>query len=197
MTHKSPLQERPSLLVLQYWTQSVELDIRAGKFEDAFSALAEVGDAFLVSAYTREFTRATRMLLDAIDWVVTYNKYQVFDVVFRIHVHILSDLGEHQEVDRLLDKYEITVANKDTRYINYCDLRCYASWVRGEFESAIVWGQRGQELKTSERLKAKNCLRNSRAGSAMLRQSMILRPNASVFSGFSVSPSISEKARAF
>ena len=89
------------------------------------------------------------MLLEAVDWVESYNKYKIFETVFHMHLHILADLGEYVEVDRLLDSYAVTVANRDARYIHYCDLRCYADWVRGEFESAITWGQKGQELKTS------------------------------------------------
>jgi tetratricopeptide (TPR) repeat protein len=147
--HKGDLRERPSLLVLQYWTQTAELDVRAGQFEDAFLALAEVGQAFFFSPYRREFTRATRMLLDAVNWIENHAIYKTFEGVFKTHVCILADLGEHLEVDRLLDRYEVTVANKDARYINYCDMRCYVNWVRGNFDSAITWGKTGQELKTS------------------------------------------------
>jgi hypothetical protein len=148
-SHKDYLSERPSLVVLQYWTQSAELDIRAGQFDDAFFTLAEVGNAFLLSAYRREFTRVTRMLLEAIDWVSFHTKDRQCETAFHTHLQMLAEFGEHAEVDWLLDSYDVTVADKDARYINYCDLRCYANWVRNEFEKAIVWGEKGQELKTS------------------------------------------------
>src|SRR5208337_1067067 len=131
--HKADLRERPSLLVLQYWTQSAELDIAAGQFVAAFSTLAEVAYAFHSSAYGREFTRAARMLFDRVNWVETHAKFQDFENVFRTHLKILADLGEDTEVDRLLEQYELTVVNKDARYINYCDLKCYVNWVRNEF----------------------------------------------------------------
>lgn len=53
------------------------------------------------------------------------------------------------QVDDLLEEYEMSVANKDARYINYCDLKCYVNWVRGDFERAISWGQVGQNLKST------------------------------------------------
>jgi tetratricopeptide (TPR) repeat protein len=147
--HKGELTERPSLLVLQYWTQSAELDITASEYSAAFATLAEVAPSFLGSAYPREFTRVCRRLLEKTDWVSTHAQYKEFEQVIRLHVHILSDLGEYAEVTGILEGYEKTVANKDARYINYCDLRCYSEWVRGDFPTAVDWGERGQSLKTS------------------------------------------------
>jgi tetratricopeptide (TPR) repeat protein len=148
-SHKAELRERPSLVALQYWTQSAELDIAAGQFQEAFSILAEVGAPFIGSAYPREFTRTVRNLLEATDWVSNHGKYKDFEFVFRIYMQLLAELGEYSEASSLLDKYGLTVGNRDARYINYCDLRCYAFWVRGEFAEAVSWGKTGQELKTS------------------------------------------------
>lgn len=124
--HKSQLEHRPSLVVLQYWTQSAELDIAAGRYQDAFSTLAEVARPFQGSAYPREFTRAARSLFEAVDWVSNHEQFKQFEPFFSFYVRILCDLGEIEEVDSLLEKYEITVLSKDVRYIQYCDLRCYA-----------------------------------------------------------------------
>lgn len=148
-SHKSDLSRRPTLVVLQYWTQSAELDIAAGRFEDAFSILGEVSRPFLGSAYPREFTRTARVLFETADWVARHSEYSRFEDVFAIHIHLLCDLGETGEVDSLLEKYEITVPNKDARYIRYCDLRCYSKWVRGDFIDSVRWGKVGHDLKTS------------------------------------------------
>ena len=48
--HRTSLEERPSLSLLQYWTQNAELDISVGNFEDAFFTLQEVTNAFKTSA---------------------------------------------------------------------------------------------------------------------------------------------------
>ncbi len=148
-THRNDLLEIPTLVALEYWTQTAELDIRAGQFGEAFSVLLEVANAFQSSAYCREFVRVARMLLDAVDWVNIHQSYDRFERVFKTHVFILADLGEDSEVEWLLKRYEVTVANRDARYINYCDLRCYTHWVRGEFEEAVSWERIGTELKTS------------------------------------------------
>src|SRR5438552_979141 len=55
--NRRQLEYRPSLVFLQNWTQSAELDVSAGRFEDAFVSLSEVASAFNGSAYPREFIR--------------------------------------------------------------------------------------------------------------------------------------------
>ncbi len=147
--NKKQLEYRPPLLVLQNWTQSAELDVSARRFEDAFTALAEVSLAFIGSAYPREFTRAARLLFDSLDWVAEYQKFKDFEIVFRTYADLLDDLGRHTDADALLERYELTVPNRDVRYINYCDMRCHSRWVRGDFAMAVKWGNAGQKLKTS------------------------------------------------
>ena len=148
-SHKSDLSRRPSIVVLQYWTQSAELDIAAGRFEDAFSILDEVRKPFTGSAYPREFTRTARALFEAVDWVSRHPEFKHFEQVFGAYIHMLCGLGEAGEVDSLLDQYGVTVPNKDVRYIRYCDLRCYSKWVRGDFIDAVRWGKIGNDLKVS------------------------------------------------
>jgi tetratricopeptide (TPR) repeat protein len=145
--HRVELRGRPSLGLLQYWTQNVDLDIAAGMYKDAFFTLAEVGDAFLSSPYPREFCRAARALLSAVDWVADHAKYPGFELVFGVNIRILSHFAENAEVDGLLERYELTVASRDARYINYADLRCYSKWYRGDFGSAVAWGRAGNDLK--------------------------------------------------
>src|SRR5262249_35370608 len=144
--HKSRLAERPALSILQYWTQNADLDVTAGRFEDAFITLSEVSPAFRAGAYPREFTRAGRNLLRSVNWTSEHNKYIGFETVFNTQITILSDLGEYHEVDALLEQYELIVPERDARYIAYCDRRCYSLWVRGDFSEAVRWGKVGENL---------------------------------------------------
>jgi tetratricopeptide (TPR) repeat protein len=148
-SHKLQLALRPSLSILQYWTQNAELDINAGKMEEAFLALSDVAEAFLSSAYPREFSRAARLLLSANDWAKEHHTFKNFEIVFRTHVRLLAYLGEYSEVDDLLEKYETTVPHKDARYINFCEMRCFFEWVREDFTASVKWGRMGKSLKLS------------------------------------------------
>jgi len=153
--HRSRLTERPSLSVLQYWTQNAELDIAVGNIEDAFMTLHEVAVAFSSSAYPRELVRATRLLLSKIDWVSEHKRYRAFDHVFNTHIRTLAYLGETKEVDELLDNYEHTVPDRDVRYVGYCEQRCFTNWVRNDFARAVEWGKIGQALKESSNVDSK------------------------------------------
>ena len=162
-SHRSELVSIVPLTTLQYWTQAAELDIAAGKYDDAFSILNEVADQFAASSYTREFSRVSRVLFAAVDWVSEHSKYRSFEKVFRGHVRNLSNLGEDTEVDRLLDLYAGTVPDIDARYINYCDLRCTSKWNRGEFRAAVEWGKRGSTLKESSNVDTRHGISHSLA----------------------------------
>src|SRR5262249_35795667 len=129
-SHKAELNQRPPLYVLEHWTQNAELDIAAGEFVEAFSALEEVAQAFLSSPYLREFSRVARLLFSSADWEADHHKFNGFETVFRAFVKSLSYSGQHIEVDNLLDKYATTFPAKDSRYINYCEMRSFSKWVR-------------------------------------------------------------------
>ena len=146
---RSGLSKQPPLSILQYWTQSAELDIEAGKYEEAISTLGEIVRPFQSSGYPREFTRTARLLLSAMDWVTEHRKYRGFDVAFHFHVETLGYLGEYHEAEELLEKYQLTVPDKDARYINYCEMKCYLDWLRGNFRKALEWGKAGQTLNDS------------------------------------------------
>jgi hypothetical protein len=111
--HRSNLSERPTLSLLEYWTQATELDIMAGRTQEAVETLAESAPAFESSAYPREFCRTARLLLSSFDWVQDHAKFRKLDVVLITLAETLSYLGEYIEVDRLLEQYERTLPNED------------------------------------------------------------------------------------
>ena len=146
-SHSSELEKSPGLTILQYWTQAAELDIAAGKLGLALAALEEVADAFSASGYSREFTRVVQLLLASMDWVTEHGKYKHFDRVFSTYIETLAQVGEYGEIDALLEKYELTVAERDSRYILYCYMKCHSKWVRGDFADAVKWGMKGRAIK--------------------------------------------------
>jgi tetratricopeptide (TPR) repeat protein len=162
-THKPQLGERASFALLEKWTQNAELDVEAGRFEDAFITLQEVAQASMISAYPREFSRTARLLLAKLDWVPEHSNFSGFEMVFKSHLRSLSNCGEYDEVDDLLEKYETTVPVRDARYINYCDMRCYSQWARGDFSAAVEWGRVGHELKASSDIDTKYSVEHSLA----------------------------------
>jgi tetratricopeptide (TPR) repeat protein len=103
------------------------------------------------------------LLLNSFDWVSGHDKYKLFDAIFAIHIKTLSHLGEWDEVRQLLDKYELTVLDKDARYILYCGMKCYDLWLQGDFSSAVKWGRRGKQLKESSNVDTEYDVRHNLA----------------------------------
>jgi tetratricopeptide (TPR) repeat protein len=89
------------------------------------------------------------LLFGSVDWVTDFARFKRFDRVFDTYVQLLDDLGRYAEADSLLEKFELTVPNRDARYIHYCDMRCHSKWSRGDFAAAVKWGNIGQNLKIS------------------------------------------------
>lgn len=140
------LAERPSFVILQNWTQQAELNISAGHVDEACITLAQASKAFSATAFSREYTKTVRMLLSSCDWVTEHRSLQRFDEVFEAHIESLSYLGEISEVDDLLEQFALTVIERDSRYIKYCEIKCFAKWVRKDFVGAIQWGKIGVTL---------------------------------------------------
>ena len=137
------LSQRPSFSVLQNWTQKAELDITAGNFSEATSTLDAVAAAFSASSFSREYSRVSRLLLFSTNWVVEHAALQGFDEMFDVHVENLYHLAEFTEADDLLDRFAMTVLEKNNRYVLYCHLRSFSKWIRGDYKPAVEWGKMG------------------------------------------------------
>ncbi len=146
-SHKYQLTERPTLTILQYWTHTAELDLAGGRINDAILTLVEAGDAFSSSGYSREYCRATRLVLNSFDWVADHGKFKGFDGLLRIHMTNLCNLGEWADAEQLIDKLELSTVERDARFIFFCDLKCFLNWSKGEFAEAVKWGLEGRNLK--------------------------------------------------
>jgi tetratricopeptide (TPR) repeat protein len=149
--HKDDVGKLKSLSILQHWTETAELCVEAGKFQEAFESLMDVKEAIYASDAPGEFARVGKTLFRSIDWKLHAN-YKNFDAVFNTYFHILVNLGRDSDYQDAIEHYAATVPVKDARYVNYCDLRCYMHWVRLEYAKAIEWGQIGKDLKDKSKV---------------------------------------------
>src|SRR5258708_490212 len=145
--HKPQLGEELAINILSHWTQTAELDVAAGRFNEALSLLAEAQDSFMLGAYPREFCRVARLTLSSLNWVADHHRFTHFEDVFWAHIRNLSYLGSSAEVDDLLGSYAKTLGGKDSRYIGFCEMKCYEAWVLGDYATALEWGRSGRQLK--------------------------------------------------
>jgi tetratricopeptide (TPR) repeat protein len=135
------------LVMLERWPQKAELEIEAGLYKDAFQTLFDVRNALIGGGHVEEYVRVTRKLFEAVDWERCASTIPHFDPVLSAFIKSLEALEETADADDLLRRYEGTITQKTARYIKYCEVRCHSFWVRAQYEQAIEWGIRGDDLK--------------------------------------------------
>ena len=144
---KDLLSQEPSYQILEHWARKAEYQIEFGKFEEATSTIAEIVAPLVQRGYSEEMIRLAMRLFGEIDWAEACASYRDFDGVFRKSLNQMIQVG-HDATEDILKRYEDAIPGKSSQFILLCDLRCYANWYSGRFESAIEWGERGNKLKT-------------------------------------------------
>ena len=142
---KHLLPQDPSFDILDNWIRKAEFDITFERFEEATATIAEISDALVNRGYSEELIRLTLRLLSEVDWAEACSSYKDFDTIFQSCLGKMIEVG-HGSVGGLLGRYEAAIPGKSSQYILLCDLRCYAEWFVGRFDSAIRWGEEGERL---------------------------------------------------
>ena len=142
------LPQEPSYQILENWTRKAELQIAFGHFEEAMTAIDEISDALINRGYSEEFVRLTLRLFGECDWAVACSSYKRFDAVFNQCIMHMAQMG-HESIEELLTLYGEAIPGKSAQFILLSDLRCYVEWYAGNFEAAVHWGEKGNELKES------------------------------------------------
>ena len=142
------LPQDPPYAILENWIQKAELEIRFGHFEEATSTIAEIVHPLVNRGYSEEMIRLTMRLLGEVNWAEACSSYKDFDSVFQRCLTLMIQLG-HDASEGLLTQYEDAIPGKSSQFILLCNLRCYADWYTGKYDSAIRWGEKGEHLKNS------------------------------------------------
>jgi len=136
--------------MIEHWTQKAELSIKKRDFKSATKTLNDIGPQLLIYGLPEVLVRVSRQLFDAIDWAKEFQGGSgPIDSALKRYVGCLTQLGERQEVEALLKKYEASIPGKGAQFVNLCDMRCYFHWYSEEYRKAIDWGEEGVALKES------------------------------------------------
>ena len=143
---KDLLPQEPSYEILEHWTRKAELQITFRHFEEATSTISEIALPLVNRGYSEEMIRLTMRLFGDLDWAAACSSYKDFDDVFKQCLTQMVQIGHDASKD-LLTQYEAAIPGKSSQFILLCDLRCYADWYTGKYDSAIRWGEKGERLK--------------------------------------------------
>ena len=144
--YKNLLPQNPAYEILEHWVRKAELQITFGHFEEATSTISEIARPLIDRGYQEDMVRITKRLFHNIDWAEACSSYKRFDTIFKKCLEHMIQLG-HDTSENFLKRYEAAIPGKSSQFILLCDLRCYAAWYAGQFESAIQWGEQGNQLK--------------------------------------------------
>ena len=145
---KSLLPLEPSYEIMEHWARKAEFQITFGHFDEATSTIAEIVAPLVQRGYSEQMIRLARRLFGECDWAEACSSYKDFDEVFQECLLRMIELG-HEAVGNLLKRFEDAIPGKSSQFILLCDLRCYAEWHSGNYDTAIRWGEEGKRLKTS------------------------------------------------
>ena len=135
---KPMLSEGPSYEIMEHWIRKADLKIRFRRFEQATSTISEIAVPLINRGYSEELIRLTMCLLGEVDWSEACASYKDFDTVFLRCLNQMIQMG-HEASDDLLTQYEAAISGTSSQFILLCDLRCYADWYAGKYDSAIRW----------------------------------------------------------
>ena len=144
--YKNLLPQNPAYEILEHWVRKAELQITFGHFEEATSTISEIARPLIDRGYPEEMIRITKRLFYNLDWAEACSSYKEFDTIFKKCLDHMIQLG-HDTSENFLKRYEAAIPGKSSQFILLCDLRCYAAWYAGQFESAIQWGEQGNQLR--------------------------------------------------
>ena len=144
--YKNLLPQNPAYEILDHWVRKAELQIKFRHFEEATSTISEISRPLVDRGYPEEMIRLTKLLFSDLDWAEACSSYKHFDAVFKKCLEHMIQFG-HDISENFLERYEAAIPGMSSQFILLCDLRCYADWYAGRFESAIQWGERGSQLK--------------------------------------------------
>ena len=147
---KPQLQQLPSYSILEHWTLRAELALNRRDCKEALEYLYEAAGPLIDMGYVEEFVRVGTRISRELDWTeALLTKYPHFEWIIGELSGQLSHLGRYSDADDLAERYEEVIVGKSARFIHLCQIRSYSYWLRGDFDRAKEWGQRGVELKQS------------------------------------------------
>lgn len=144
---KPRLNSKLSLQEFQNWTLKIELQINQGDLKPALVALEEVCHSILSAGYSEEYMRVSQRLFASLNWdSAVSNEYPYFHSQLTNLTTTLTQMGNFNETEILLEKYRKLIPGKSVHYLAYCSEKTYFYWYQGKFIDAIQIGEEGVSL---------------------------------------------------
>ncbi|HBN06469.1 MAG TPA: hypothetical protein DD434_11885, partial [Bacteroidales bacterium] len=161
---KPQLSSNMSLSDFQNWTSKIELQINKGDFKSALVALEEVSASIISAGFSEEYLRVSERLFNSVDWKLAIgNEYPYFETQFDTLTQVMTQYGNFNDCELLLEKYSKLINGKSSKYLSYCSGKCYLYWYQEKFNEAIEIGEYGLFLINNSGISDNYSLRHNLA----------------------------------
>ncbi len=144
---KPNLNSKLGIQDFQNWTLKIELQINKNDFIAALVALEEVSRAILAAGYSEEYLRVAHKLYDAVNWEIAIaEEYSYFHSQLYNLTTTLTQMGNCNEANVILEHYKRLIPGKSAHYLGYCSEKIYYHWYQADYDKAIQIGEEGASL---------------------------------------------------
>jgi tetratricopeptide (TPR) repeat protein len=137
-----------SVAILEELVTKIELELEKKDLKSAIDTIDYTSDDFVQRGLHEEYVRLAKKVFFSINWETS--DWQEDDKLLNL-IHFLiktmTEVGKVDEAKNFLATYTKNAPSGTSRYISICELNSYVNWFIQDYENAIEWGRRGEELK--------------------------------------------------
>jgi tetratricopeptide (TPR) repeat protein/calcineurin-like phosphoesterase family protein len=142
-----------TLELLERWTTKVELELASGNTNAAIDTLARAADPLVAKGYHEEFFRVAKLVLDEADWAnLISQEIKGLAKILDVLITTLAEHGREEDARHYLRRYEEVSKVGTVAHIRLSKITAYIEWFLGNYDSAILWGRIGEEVKSQSHI---------------------------------------------
>lgn len=123
--------------VLEVWLHKIEVLCNLADWNLAIYELCRVHMQVESSGFGGDYVRLGVKVLAGVDWLTAIDESKDFRRFLNIICREMSYLGQHDEVAKLMEHYEVSVGARGADRLNSLEIRAHDAWLRAEYLDAI------------------------------------------------------------
>lgn len=120
------------------FTKKAELSINAQDYQSAVSSLLDVQESMCSAGYIEEYLRVSDLLFKSIIWSKkSISKITGIEALIECTTKSSIEFGDTKLTKHIIDSYSSIIEQKESNYIQLCEIKAYDFWFNKDYESAI------------------------------------------------------------
>ncbi|HAU8291631.1 SIR2 family protein [Vibrio vulnificus] len=120
------------------FTKKAELSINAQDYQSAVSSLLDVQESMCSAGYIEEYLRVSDLLFRSITWSKKFiSKITGIEALIECTAKSSIEFGDSDLSSYIIDSYSSIIEQKESNYIQLCEIKSYNFWFNKNYSSAI------------------------------------------------------------